>query len=103
MDSWASYLALRDDPDERSVTHLLSIFGVDPSRTPAAAAAIREGAHDAATDIGVELIDIDSDMRRLLDPVASWELVHGAALTSCGLLLGPSPRPADHRLHLDDR
>ncbi|MEJ7583823.1 MAG: hypothetical protein WKF43_06970 [Acidimicrobiales bacterium] len=88
LDSWASFLTLRDDPDERHVTHLLSLFGVNRYRTPAAEAAVRQGAHDAATAVGVDLIDIDSDVRVLLDPFASWELVHGAVLTSCGLLLG---------------
>lgn len=89
IDSWSSYLELQNDPAERSVTHLLSVFGVNPARTASVEASIRQRTKTVACALGVELIDIETDVRSLIDPHLPWEQSHGAVLLTCGLILAP--------------
>ena len=68
------------------LTHLIFVHGFDlpldsELRQPAALAA-----REVAAALGLELIEVETNVRSLIDRYVSWELCHGAALASVGLL-----------------
>ena len=81
VDSFYTVLTRRAE-----LTHLIFVHGFDMPldsdlREPAARVA-----REVAAAFGLELIEVETDVRHLIDRYVSWELCHGAALASVGLL-----------------
>ena len=92
VDSWASLVTLRDQPDPSSpaLSHLLLIDGFDRPRPPEAQATVTATARRVAAELDLSLVELWTDARDLLDPIAVWDRTHGAVLAALGLLLGPA-------------
>lgn len=82
IDSWCSFL--RHEP---RVAHLLYVDGVEPRSSPAARERIVGEVAATAERMGRGLIVIETDVRRLLDPIVNWELAHGAVLAMAAYAL----------------
>ncbi len=87
LDSWASLLALADQPE--APTHLLTVSGIDRPRSDAEHAVILAATRRVAAERGLPLLELSTDVRRLLDPLDDWTRTHGAVLAGLALLLAP--------------
>jgi hypothetical protein len=86
VDSFYSALTLRDQ-----LTHLVFVHGLDiPLSDQAFRQSVSMTLHEAATAIGKPLIDVETNLRDLLDHYADWvKEGFNPALASVALLLAP--------------
>ena len=82
VDSFYSVLSLGDRVDVLVFVHGLDVRLDDPVRD-AVAGQVRA----AAEQLGLPLLEVETDVRALTDPLAAWEDTHGAALAAVGHLL----------------
>jgi hypothetical protein len=83
------------------ITELVYVHGFD---VPLADTRLRElvtaSVRGAAAELGLPLVEVETDLRAWSDAVVSWSLYHGAALAAAALLLAPRFRrvlvPATH-------
>jgi hypothetical protein len=47
-----------------------------------------ENARAAAAALGAELVEVETNLKRITDPLLGWDLAHGGALAAVGLALG---------------
>jgi hypothetical protein len=87
VDSWASLLTLQ--AEGTPPTHLLTIRDVEQRRSPAVQAEVLATTRQFARRAGVELVELSTDARTLLDPLDEWPRTHGAVLAAFALLLEP--------------
>ena len=81
VDSFYSVLTRRAE-----LTHLIFVHGFDVPLDSELRVSVSRAAREAAAAFGLELIEVETDLRRLIDRYISWELCHGAALASVALL-----------------
>lgn len=87
VDSWSTLLDLLDEAAEARVTHLLAVHhGGEAER--ALEASIIDGHRMVADELGLELVVLTTNARRLLDPHRPWIDTCGPALVSAGLVAG---------------
>jgi hypothetical protein len=94
VDSFYSLLKnQRDHPaDDKTITHLIPVHGFDvPSsrwdeRFPPA---ILDNAWRVASETGKTLIPVTTNVRHVGARLANWPMLHGAAMASIALALGP--------------
>jgi hypothetical protein len=87
IDSWGSYLALRDGPSSEHPTHLVFVDGdvhlADDVRARTVAAN-----QEVADLLGLPLVVVRSDLRAAYDPHTRWDHeTHGGVLAGIGHLL----------------
>ena len=80
VDSFYSVLTKRAE-----LTQLIFVHGFDVPLDSELRVSASRAAREAAAAIGLELIEVETDLRRLIDRYVSWELCHGAALASVAL------------------
>jgi hypothetical protein len=83
VDSFYTFLKHREE-----ITHLIFVHGFDlplsdTSLRPRVAASLRE----AAAELNRPLIEVETNLREILDRRLNWVITHGAALGSAALLL----------------
>jgi len=72
----------------KTITHLIFIVGFDvPIENQQLRSQVTESIRTAARELGLPLIEVQTNLREFADRYAQWELYHGAALVSVGLLL----------------
>lgn len=72
----------------KAITHLVFIVGFDvPIDNQPLRSQVTEAMRTAARELGLPLIEVQTNLREFADRYAQWELYHGAALVSVGLLL----------------
>jgi len=82
------YTALKH---QRRLSCLIFGRGLSADTPPAQEAAAHQ-ARAAASDLGLPLLEVTTDLRAFSDRYASWERYHGAGLASVALLLAPQIR-----------
>jgi len=88
VDSFYTLLANRE-----AITHLIFVHGYDlPLEAKELRTEASQAAQAVAAALSVELVEVETDWRRLVDPHVPWELSHGAMLASVGLLFQESFR-----------
>jgi lipid II:glycine glycyltransferase (peptidoglycan interpeptide bridge formation enzyme) len=73
--------------NRNKVTHLIFVHGFDitlANRSLRAQAS--HAAREVARELGKNLIEVETDLRSFSDSLVDWDLYHGAALASVGLL-----------------
>lgn len=82
VDSFHTLLRHRDE-----ITAIIFVHGFD---LPLSATDLRAQARDAvsrvAEGLSVELVEVETNLRSITDPMVSWEPYHGGALASVALL-----------------
>jgi hypothetical protein len=48
----------------------------------------RDNVRAAAAALGAELVEVETNLKRITDPLLTWDLAHGGALAAVGLALG---------------
>lgn len=101
VDSFYSLLKNRRDhpADDRSLTHLLTLHGIDQPGRPwqeEFPPQILANAQRVAAETGTRLLPIVSNVRRAIAVLGSWPPQHGGALLAAALGLGGSLR----RMHI---
>lgn len=78
----------------QEITHLVFVSGFDiPLRRSALRQLVVRELRDAANEIGLPLIEVETNLRELSDGLAfSWEEQHGAALAAVAHFLAPGFR-----------
>jgi polysaccharide pyruvyl transferase WcaK-like protein len=71
------------------VTHLLGLDWIDPPFVVLSTPDVWSETEQAAASIDMPLLRFTTDVRRVLDPIMSWEQSHGAVFAGLGLLVGP--------------
>ena len=82
------YTALKHQP---RLSCLIFGRGLSADSPPAQEAAAHH-ARAAASDLGLPLLEVTTDLRAFSDRYASWQRYHGAGLASVALLLAPQIR-----------
>jgi hypothetical protein len=87
VDSFYTYLRHKEDRDQR-VTHLMLVNGydIDPKNLALWDETARNIAAIARAE-QVTLIEIESNVRSLIDPILSWDYTHGGCLAAAALCL----------------
>ncbi len=83
VDSFYSALTYRKPIDAFIFVHGLDVKLDDPLRDEVATHVRR-----AAAELGVRLIEVETNARSLTDPIVPWEDTHGAALAAVAHLMG---------------
>ena len=83
LDSFCEVLRRRDEIDELVYVHGFDLPLADEARQRDAGHAVRS----AAAELGLPLVEVDTDLRSFADPLVDWEHFHGAALAAVALLL----------------
>ena len=94
VDSFYSLLKNRRDhpADTRSITHLLTLHGLDFPDRPwqdAFPPQFLASAQRVADGVGAQLLPIVSNVRRAIAALGTWPPQHGGALIASALALGP--------------
>ena len=84
VDSWSTLLDLLDEPVGDRVTHLVSVRHGHPAMR-AAQAEIIAGHRPVATELGLELVTVETSAQELLDPHRRWIDTAALTLTGAGL------------------
>jgi len=84
VDSWSTVL---DNPD---LTHLIFARGLDllPG-TETLAAEVEARLREAAHELGLPLVVVETNLRELSDPLVRWDCYYGSALAAIALALAP--------------
>ncbi|MEA2398411.1 MAG: hypothetical protein QOK25_1967 [Thermoleophilaceae bacterium] len=83
VDSFYTALKHRDE-----LTSLIYVHGFDvPLDAPELRALVGEGVRQAAAELGLPLIEVETDVRSFSERCLYWEDFHGSALASVALLL----------------
>jgi hypothetical protein len=87
VDSFYTYLRHQDDPKDR-VTHLILVRGYDigPSNTELWEATLRN-IREIASEEQATLVEVESNVRRLIDPIVPWSYTFGGCLAAVALCL----------------
>ena len=82
LDSFYTLLKHRDE-----VTHLIFVHGFDiPLSNKARRAQASHAARETARELGKSLIEVETNLQSLSNPLVHWNYYHGAALASVALL-----------------
>ncbi|HZW61235.1 MAG TPA: hypothetical protein VFF04_03350, partial [Candidatus Babeliales bacterium] len=86
VDSFYTYL--RHKKDKKPITHFLFVkgFDIDPHNTrvwQSSLSNVQKIAHEG----NVEIIEVETNIKPLIEPVIAWEYTYGACLASIGLCL----------------
>jgi hypothetical protein len=92
VDSFYSLLKNgRDHPDdEETITHLIAVHGFDAAYGPWDSTfppALLDATGRVAGELGKTLVPVVTNLRLAGDPLASWNMAHGAGLASVALAL----------------
>ena len=86
------YSLLKNDEASRSderITHLVLVFGFDVRlHNPTLFEQIAARAAEVAQRAAKQLVVVETNVRSLSDPIASWDLYHGGPMAGVGLALG---------------
>jgi len=87
VDSFYSFLKRKNDQKD-PVTHLLLVNGydIDPRNKDLWAATLKN-IQGVAKAEKANLIEVESNLRSLIDPIFSWDYTHGGCLAAVGLCL----------------
>lgn len=87
VDSFYTYLKHKHDSKD-PITHLLLVNGydIDPRNKNLWAATLHNIQHIAAAE-QVKLIEVETNIRSLIDPILAWDYTHGGCLAAVGLCL----------------
>ncbi len=88
VDSWFSALRDHSGAAEGKVSHLIYSPDLDGHYSQPTRRRALEATQAAAEVLGLPLIPISHNGRRLLDPFAKWDWTHGGVLAGIGLVLG---------------
>lgn len=90
VDSWGTFLDLRDGPRANRPTHLITLDN-EVHLSPAVRQAQLDETQRAADELGLPLIVVRTDVRSMIDPHTDWGTqTHGSVLAGVGLLLRSS-------------
>jgi polysaccharide pyruvyl transferase WcaK-like protein len=78
------------DDRRLTLTHLLGLDWIDPPNAVLSTPDVWADTTAAAASVELPLLRFTTDVRRLIDPMMSWEQSHGAVLASLALLVGPT-------------
>lgn len=100
LDSFYSVLTERE-----RLTHVVFVHGLDiPLDAHALRAQASVAAREVAEELGLELVELETDVRQMLDPHLRWDYAYGAALCALSHLLSETLRtvliPASDHLRL---
>ncbi len=88
IDSWGALLGERTGPRRRRPTHLIAL-DCDEHLDEDLRTHLLDGTRAAAAGEGLPLVEVRTDVRRLMDPHLQWGFeAHGAALVGTAYLLG---------------
>lgn len=87
VDSFYTFLKRKKDKKD-PVTHLLLVNGydIDPRNKDLWNATL-QNIQDVAKAENASLIEVESNLRSLIDPIFSWDYTHGGCLAAVGLCL----------------
>lgn len=85
VDSWSTLLDLLDAPAEDRVTHLLAAFHRQRGNPRGNEAHLIEGHQRVADELGLPLIRLETNARRLIDPHIDWFRSFSPVLVGAGL------------------
>ena len=90
VDSFYSLLKNDDAArGEERISHLVLVFGFDIRlKNPTLFEQIATRAVRVAERAGKQLVIVETNVRSLSDPIASWDLYHGGPMAGVGLALG---------------
>jgi hypothetical protein len=88
VDSWYSLLKHRAEISTPVFVHGFDI----PLENTALRARVSRSLQDACTALGMQLLEVETNVRDLSEGCVSWELYHGAAMASVAHVLGPRLR-----------
>ncbi len=80
---------LVEDEERYTVTHLLGLDWIDPPYATPSAPAIWVETAAAAARVGLPIVRLTTDVRRVLEPFAGWKQSHGTVLAALGHLFAP--------------
>ena len=80
---------LVEDGASFTVTHLLGLDWIDPPYRSASAPAIWAETADVATDVGLPLVRVTTNVRDVLESFVPWRYSHGPVFAALSLAIGP--------------
>jgi hypothetical protein len=89
VDSFYTYLKNKTDPVQSSRIDsfiLVKGFDIEPRNVPLWDSALRNISAIAAAD-KIELVVVQTNIQGLIDPILSWDYIHGGCLAAVGLFL----------------
>lgn len=93
VDSFYSLLKNRRDHPrgERAISHLIFVHGFETAYAPwdeDVSEPIRDNLHRVGVETGATALPVETNMQRVLSPLAPWTMAHGGGLASVALALG---------------
>ncbi len=88
VDSWSTLLDLLDRPPPDRVTHLLTVHHAPPEVLRPVEVEHVHRHRAVAAELGLPLVVLETNLRRLVDPYRTWLQTVGPALVATGLQAG---------------